>query len=80
MGRIDDGVDTLQAKIGDEALAPAEAADALRDWSGRGIGGRAGERQDGFDARLVRDAAGERARFRRAAEDEQAKALQVTAP
>ncbi len=80
MGRVDDGVDPLGPKIGRQALRPAEAADALRDRRRRGIGGRPGERQDGVDIRLAREAARQSARFRRSAEDEQANALQGTAP
>ena len=80
MGRVDDDVDALGAKIGREALGTPEAADALRDRRRRRIGGRAGERQDGFEIRLAREAARQRARFRRSAEDEQANGLQGTAP
>jgi hypothetical protein len=80
MGRVDDGVDPPGPDIGREALRAAEAADALRDRRGRGIGGRAGERQDGVDVRLAREPARQRARFRRSAENEEANALQGTAP
>jgi hypothetical protein len=80
MGRIDDGVDALGRKIGGQALGAAEAADAARDQGGRWIGGRAGERQERRNAGFVDETARKRARFRRAAENEKAEALQGTAP
>jgi hypothetical protein len=80
MGRVDDGIDPPGPKIGRQPLRPAEAADALGDRRPRGIGGRPGQRQDGIDTRLAREAARQSARFRRSAEDEQANAFQGKAP
>ena len=80
MGRVDHRVDALAREIGREALGAAEAADPLWDRRGRGVRGRAGERQDRRDVGLIGEAARERARLRRSAENEQAKALQAAAP
>ena len=80
MGGVDDGVDALAREIGGEALGAAEAADAQRDRRRRGVRRRAGEREDRLDLGLVGDPPRQRARFRRAAENEQAKALQGAAP
>jgi hypothetical protein len=80
MGRVDDGVDALAREIGGEARDPAEAADAQRDRRRRGIGRRARERKDCADLGVVDDAPRQRARFGRAAKNEQAKALQAAAP
>ena len=80
MGRVDDGVDALVREIGGEARGAAEAADAQRDRRRRGIGGRARKREERLDLGVVGDPPRERARFRRAAENEQAKALQGAAP
>ena len=80
MGRVDDGVDALAREIGGEACDAAEAADAQRDRRRRGIGRRAREREDRLDLGVIGDPPRQRARFRRAAENEQAKALQGAAP
>ena len=80
MGRVDDGVDALGREIGGKACDAAEAADAQRDRRGRGVGRRAGEREDRRDLGVIGEAPRQRARFRRAAENEQAKALQGAAP
>ena len=80
MGRVDDRVDALGGKIGAQALGTAKAADSLRDRGRRRIGGRAGERQDGRDVRLVRKPPRQRARLGSAAENKQAKALQAATP
>ncbi len=80
MGRVDYRADAFGLEIGCQALDAAEAADPLRDRRRRRAGGRPRERQEGVDAGLAREAAGERARFRRSAENEEAKALQGQAP
>jgi hypothetical protein len=80
VGRIDHGVDALGLEIGRKTLGAAEAAGPLRDRRGRGVRGRAGERQERRDGGLVRQAARERACFRRSAKNEKAKALQGAAP
>jgi hypothetical protein len=80
MGRIHNRVDTLARDIGGEALGAAEAADASGNRRKSRIGRRARQRQNGCDVGLIGDAAGERACFGRAAENEQAKALQWAAP
>ncbi len=80
MGRVDHPVDALRGKIVGKTLGAAKAADAPRNRRRRGIGGRARERQNCLDAGLNGEAARQRARFAGAAEDEQAKALQRTAP
>jgi hypothetical protein len=80
MGRIDHGVDALGLEIRRKTLGAAEAADPLRDRRGRGVRGRAGERQERRDAGLIRQAPRERAGFRCSAENEKAKALQGAAP
>ena len=80
MRRVDDGVDALARKKRRQALDAAEAADALGDRRWRRIGGRSRERQDRRDIGLVGKPPRERARLRRAAENEQAKALQWAAP
>ena len=80
MGRVDDGVDALSGEKRRQALGAAEAADASRDWRWSGIGRRPRQRQDRRDIGLIGDPPRERARLRRAAENEQAKALQWAAP
>jgi hypothetical protein len=80
VGRVDDGADAFARDIRGQPLGAAEAADALRD-GGRGrIGGRARKRQGRRNIGLICDPSRERARFRRAAENEQAKARQWAAP
>ena len=54
---VDDGVDALGLEIRCKALGAAEAADPLRDRRGRGVRGRAGERDERRDAGLIRQAA-----------------------
>ena len=80
MGRVDDGADALGLKIGGQAVGAAEAADALRNGRPRGMSRGAGKRQDCGDIGLIGDPPRERARLRRAAENEQAKTLQCAAP
>ena len=80
MGRVDDGVDALAREKRGQAFGAAEAAGALRNRRRRGIGGRARKRKDRRDIGLIGDPPRERARFRRAAENEQAKAVQAAAP
>jgi len=77
---VDDGVDPLSLEIRCKAPGAAEAADPLRDRRGRRIRGRARERDERRDAELIRQAARERACFRRSTENEEAKALQGAAP
>ncbi len=80
MGRVDNGVDALAGEKRRQAFGAAEAADPSRDRRWSGIGGRARQRQDGRNIGLVGDSSRERARLRRAAENEQTKALQWAAP
>ena len=80
MGCVDHRIDALAREIGGEALGAAKAADAQRDRRRRGVRRRAGQRENRRDVALAGDAPRERARLRRAAEDEQAKALQAAAP
>jgi len=80
MGGVDHRIDALAREIRGEALGAAITADALRDRRRRGVRRRAGQRENRRDIGLVGDAPPERARLRRAAKDEQAKALQAAAP
>jgi hypothetical protein len=80
MSSVDDGVDAFFRDIGGEARGAAEAADAGRDRRRRGTGRCARKREDGVDLGIIGDPPRERTRFRRAAENEQAKALQGAAP
>jgi hypothetical protein len=80
MGGVDNGADVLTGEECRQAFGAAEAADALGNWRLRGIGRRPRQRQDGRNIGLVRKPPGKRAGFRRAAENEQTKALQWTAP
>jgi hypothetical protein len=80
MGRVDDGANALACEKPGQTFDAAEAADALRNRRQGRIGRRARKRQCRRDIGLFGDPARERARFRRAAEDEQAKALQCAAP
>jgi hypothetical protein len=80
MGRVDDGADAICGEKRRQAFSAAKAADASRDWRWSGVGGRARKRQDCRNIRLVSKPARKRAGFRRAAENEQAKALQWAAP
>jgi hypothetical protein len=66
--------------MGGQTFDAAEAAGALRDRRARRIGRRARKRQCRSDIGLFGDPARERARFRRAAENEQTKAVQKAAP
>jgi hypothetical protein len=80
MGRVDDGADALSDEKRREALGAAETADALGNWRLSGIRRRSRQRQDRRNVRFVGDPSRKRARFRRAAENVQAKALQWAAP
>jgi hypothetical protein len=80
MGRVDNGADALAPKKRSQALDAAEAADASGNWGLRRMRSRPSERQDRRNVRLVGNPPGKRARLRCAAENEQAKALQWTAP
>jgi hypothetical protein len=80
MGRVDNGADVLSGEKRRQAFGAAKAADASRDWRWSGVGRRARQRQDCLDIGLIGDPPRERARLRRAAENEQAKALQWAAP
>jgi hypothetical protein len=80
MGRIDNRADALALEKRRQALGAAEAADASRDRRWSGIGRRARQRQYGGDIGLIGDPPRERACLRRAAENEQATALQCAAP
>jgi hypothetical protein len=80
MGRVDDGADSLTDKKRGEAFSAAEAADALGNRRLRRISRRPCERQDRRNVRLVGDSSRKRGRFGRAAENEQAKAVQWAAP
>jgi hypothetical protein len=80
MGRVDDGVDALSCKKPRQALRAAKAADSSRDWRWSWVRRRSRERQDWRKRGLVSKPPRKRARFRRAAEDEQTKAFQWAAP
>ncbi len=80
MGRVDDGADALAREKRRQALGAAEAADALGNWRLRRIGRRPRKRQDWRNIGLIGNPPRKRARLRRAAENEQAKALQWAAP
>jgi len=80
VGRVNDRIDALAPQERSEALGAAEAADPLGDRRGRRFRGRARERQERGDSRVVGDTARKRARFGRAAENEEAQRLQGAAP
>ena len=80
MGRVDDGADALAREKNGETFGAAEPADASRNWRLSRIGGHAGKRQNGHDIGFIGDPRGQRARFRRSAENEQTKAVQKAAP
>ena len=80
MGRVDNRLDPLGFEVGGEALGATEAADPLRDRRGRRTRRGAGQRERRGDAGLFREPACERACFRRAAENKEAKGLQEIAP
>jgi hypothetical protein len=80
MGCVDHRIDALAREIGGEALRAAITADAQGDRRRRRIRRRPGQRENRRDIGLLSDAPRERVRLRRAAENEQAKALQATAP
>ncbi len=80
MRGVDDRVDALARQKRRQAVGPAKAADALGDRRRRGIRGRARERQHGVDVGLIGEAPRQRAGLARAAENEQAKAVQAKAP
>jgi hypothetical protein len=80
MGCVDDRVDALALEIGGQACGAAEAADARRDRRRRGPGRRARKREDCLGVGVIGDPPRQRGSLRRAAENEQAKALQGAAP
>jgi hypothetical protein len=80
VGCVDNGADVLSSEKRRQAFGAAEAADAPRDWRWSGIGRRPRERQGRRNIGLIGDLPCERARLRRAAENEQAKGLQRAAP
>jgi hypothetical protein len=80
MGGVDNGVDVLTCEKRRQALGAAKAATAPRDWRLGRIGRRPRQRQDRRDIGLIGDLPRKRAGFRRAAENEQAKAVQWAAP
>lgn len=75
MRRVDDRIDGVLAEEVDEAIDTAEAADSRRDRLRFGRGRPAGERERRFEARVAGKFLGKGGRFRRAAEDEDAKSL-----
>ena len=80
MGRVNDGVDALAGEKCSQPLSAAEAADALGNWRLRRMGRRPRKGQDRRNIGLVSKPSRKRAGFRRAAENEQAKAIQWAAP
>jgi hypothetical protein len=80
MGCVDNGVDALAGEKRRQAFGAAKAADASSDRRWSGGGRRPRQRQDCRNSGLIGDPPRERARLRRAAENEQAKALQWAAP
>jgi hypothetical protein len=80
MGRVYDCADALARDISSQTFCAVEAADAARDRSRGWIGGCAGKRQDGRNIGLIGDPPRERGSLRRAAENEQTKAVQMAAP
>ena len=80
MGRVDDGADALADEKRRQAFGAAKAADALRNWRLSRIGRRPRKRQDCRNIGLIGDPSRERAGLRRAAENEQTKAIQWAAP
>jgi hypothetical protein len=80
MGRVDNGIDVLARQEGRQTLNAAEAANALGNWRLSRVSRRPRQRQNRRNLGLTGDLARKRARLRRAAENEQAKALQWAAP
>ena len=80
MGRVDYGVDVLAGEKRRQAFGAAKAADALGNWRRSRFGRRPRQRQDRRNIRLIGDLSRKRARLRRAAENEQTKRLQWSAP
>jgi hypothetical protein len=80
VSRVHHRIDVFARQEYGQTLGAAEAADALRYGRWRRIRGRSRKRQEGRDIGLIGDPPRERARFRRAAENEQTKALQWAAP
>ena len=80
MGRVDNRADAFAGEKHRQALGAAKAANALGDRRMGRIGRHPRPRQDCRNTGLIGDPPPERARFRRAAENEQAKALQWAAP
>jgi hypothetical protein len=80
VSRVHHRIDVFARQECGQTLGAAEAADALGYGRWRRIRGRSRKRQEGRDIGLIGDPPRERARFRRAAENEQTKALQWAAP
>ena len=80
MGGVDNGVDVLAGEKRRQAFGAAKAAGASRDRRRSRIGRRPRQRQDCRNIGFIGDPPRKRARLRRAAENEQAKALQWAAP
>ena len=73
--RIDHGIDSVLAEEASKTVDAAKAADACRDRLGFGRGCAAGEREGRLETRIAGKFLGKGGRFRRAAEDENAKSL-----
>jgi hypothetical protein len=80
MRRVNDCVDVLAGEKRRQAFGAAKAADPLGNWRLRRMGRRPRKGQDRRNIGLVSKPSRKRAGFRRAAENEQAKALQGAAP
>ena len=80
MGRVDYGVDVLAGEKRRQAFGAAKAVDALGNWRRSRFGRRPCKRQDSRNIAFIGHPPRERARLRRAAENEQAKRLQWAAP
>jgi hypothetical protein len=80
MGRVDNGVDVLTSEKCRQAVGAAKAADAPRDWRWSRLIRRPRQRQDCRNIGLIGDLPRKRACLRGTAENEQAKALQWSAP
>ena len=80
MGRVDNGIDVLARQEGRQTLNAAEDANALGNWRLSRVSRRPRQRQNRRNLGLTGDLPRKRARLRRAAENEQVKALQGLAP
>ena len=80
MGGVDNGVDVLAGEKRRQSIGAAKAADAPRDWRRSRFGRRPRKRQDCRNIGLIRDLPRKSAGLRRAAENEQMKRLQWSAP